>query len=563
MTVKRKWSFIVVCLVGSILSGGRLVATEQTPTDTGYGYYYFDERRSLDLDPNQIAIFDQGKSSPEAIEGFLKGAGYEKASLRSLPVRGWNLFSLREASGSAELATRAEASSGTVLPDHPEEVVPRLADLDVNGEFFFSPVFAGSLGPIIPTSRILVRFANGIDSIEASSILREVGLATAERRLAGMFASWYEIEPIERSGFRVLDLANRLARHPSVIAAEPDMVFTGGGGYFPNDPNVLQSWALHNYGQYPGGVADVDLDGLEGWDRTFGDSSVVTVIIDTGVDQNHADLHQIVPGLDVTDDAGDGGPINQCDNHGTPVAGMVSATIDNNLGSVGVAPHTRVISARAMVSDLLDCDADWYSETNWTLQVLDWAFGHGYRITNNSNEYGFQSSLIEQKYEETKSLGIVHFASAGNDASTNVWFPAKLDSVNAVSAIDSAGDLAHFSMWGSEIMFTGPGEEIFSTDRTGSAGWTPGDFASDFWGTSFSSPLVAGVAALLLSKASSLDPVEVEELLAESATDLGPAGWDIYFGWGMPNAASVLDALDMFEDSFDSGSLSSWSGTTP
>lgn len=563
MTVKRKWSFIVVCLVGSILSGGRLVATEQTPTDTGYGYYYFDERRSLDLDPNQIAIFDQGESSPEAIEGFLKSAGYEKASLRSLPVRGWHLFSLREASGSAELATRAEASSGTVLPDHPEEVVPRLADLDVNGEFFFSPVFAGSLGPIIPTSRILVRFADGIDSIEASSILREVGLATAERRLAGMFDYWYEIEPIERSGFTVLDLANRLVQHPSVIAAEPDMVFTGGGGYFPNDPNLLQSWALYNYGQYPGGVADVDLDGLEGWDRTFGDSSIVTVIIDTGVDQSHPDLHQIVPGYDATFENGDGGPVNACDNHGTPVAGMVSAVIDNGLGSVGVAPHTRVVSARAMISDPLDCNLPWTTQTSWTVEVLDWAYSQGFYVTNNSNKYGFESSLIEQKYEETKSGGIVHFASAGNDANTNVWFPAKLDSVNAVSGINSAGDLWFKSVWGNEIMFSAPGNQIFSTDRLGSAGWTSGDYASPLEGTSFSSPLVAGVAALLLSKASSLDPVEVEELLAESATDLGPAGRDIYFGWGMPNAASVLDALDMFEDSFDSGSLSSWSGTTP
>jgi subtilisin family serine protease len=104
---------------------------------------------------------------------------------------------------------------------------------------------------------------------------------------------------------------------------------------------------------------------------------------------------------------------------------------------------------------------------------------------------------------------------------------------------------------------------LFTTDRTGSDGWTSGDYAPDVWGTSFSSPMIAGVAALLVSEASSLDADEVDALLRSSALDLGAPGWDQIYGWGLPKAAAALEALDRFADSFESGDTSQWSFSSP
>ena len=140
-------------------------------------------------------------------------------------------------------------------------------------------------------------------------------------------------------------MANELATHPLVIFAEPNMVFTGIGGFIPNDPGFPNCWGIHNTGQF-GGTPDMDMDGPEAWDLTTGDASTRVVVIDTGVQQDHPDIHQR-SGADVTSDGpGDGGPVNDCDNHGTAVAGCVSAIINNDLGTVGIAPDCQSASVR-------------------------------------------------------------------------------------------------------------------------------------------------------------------------------------------------------------------------
>jgi subtilisin family serine protease len=184
-------------------------------------------------------------------------------------------------------------------------------------------------------------------------------------------------------------------------------------------------------------------------------------------------------------------------------------------------------------------------------------------VTNNSNFYGFQSSTIASAYEDTRAAGLIHFASAGNSAIQLVEYPASLPSVDAITAIDCTGNRASFSSWGPEVAFTGPGEDLFTTDRVGSAGWTTGDYVSGVSGTSFSSPTIAGVAALLLSDAYSLDADEIDACLRASSVDLGASGWDQFYGWGLPKAAAALDCLDLFSDSFESGDTSSWSSSTP
>lgn len=553
---RTRWSTFTAMAV-FLATSCNLVAALGASTPDFTHYHYFKERRILHLDPGQIAILDQGSSSTDRTARFLGDAGYDEPALVRRSVPGWTLFQLSEASGTPGLATGGEAVSQNIT---------RLVDLDREERFFFAPVFTGDFGPIIPSRSILVRFRGDLTEGEIAGALDRFGIAGAKRFAFGNMHNTYKIQTAFRSGIETLRMANQLAVQPEVVAAEPDMMFSGRSALTPNDPNFSVSWGLHNTGQL-GGTPDMDIDAPEAWDRTTGSgsSTILTVIIDTGVEQTHPDLHQF-PGSDFTSQAGDGGPINVCDNHGTPVAGVVGSTIDNGLGTAGVAPGAWIISARTFISTM-DADGNcvgWETFSSWTVDALAWAEVINARVTNNSNFYGFQSSIIASTYQDTRdSKGMVHFASAGNFSIPQVEWPAALPSVHAITAIERSGNRASFSSWGAEVAFTGPGDYITTTDRTGSAGYTSIDYVLNISGTSYSTPMIAGVAALLFSEAYSLDADEVDTLLRSSAVDLGPAGWDQIFGWGLPNAAQALSGLDLFSDDFESGDTSEWSVSKP
>ena len=136
----------------------------------------------------------------------------------------------------------------------------------------------------------------------------------------------------------------------------------------------------------------MDMDGPEAWDISTGKASVIVVVIDTGVQQNHPDIYQVT-GMDFTSDGpGDGGPGNIHDNHGTPVAGCISATVNNSIGTVGIAPGCRIASARTFITT--NSNGSWSRLSSWTVNTLVWAETLGARVTNNSNRYGFSSAAV-------------------------------------------------------------------------------------------------------------------------------------------------------------------------
>lgn len=544
-----------IVVIVAALSCSWAIALAAPSSDFSH-YYYFKERRPLHLDASRLAILDSGAVSTNQVRGFLQAAGFEDPTLLKQSLAGWSLFQVASASGTAELVP----GSGSSGAESVDELIAELIGKDQDERFFFAPVFTSDFGVIIPTPNLLVQFGAAVTETQIEKLMHELGMGTSSRSPLGTMKNTFVVQPGSRSGVEVLKLANQLALQPEVVAAEADMLFDGRSSFIPNDPNFSASWGLHNTGEL-GGTPDVDINAPESWDRNTGSGGVFTIIIDTGVDEFHPDLHQL-GGIDVTFDEGHGGPVNACDNHGTAVAGFVGSRIDNGLGTVGVAPSAWILSARTFISSLT-CDGSWSSLSSWTVDTLNWAQSINARVTNNSNSYGFQSSIIAAKYQETRDAGMVHFGSAGNRAVQEVGWPAALPSVHAITAITSSGNLASFSSWGAEASFTGPGENLFTTDRTGFDGWTRGDYIAGVGGTSYSTPMIAGVAALLISEASSLEPDEVDALLRASSVDLGASGWDPVFGWGLPKGDGALEALDLFSNSFESGDTSKWSSATP
>jgi len=483
-------------------------------------YIYHGQPLTMELRGEQVLV----RFAPDVAEadhlGRIAAAGIAATAVSPTGIARWALVEL--ASPVVDL-TDAEA---------------RVAALSAApGIEFAAPVYRSPVlkdGWVAATPDVLVRLEAGVD---ASAVLAEYGadVEAAPRALGGL-PDAYVVRARSTNGFAVLRTANRLAQDARVRWAEPDMQFSGQTLYTPNDPGYPDLWAIRNTGQF-GGVLGVDMKGSRAWDITRGESNVKVLIIDVGVQLTHPDLN-LLTGRDFTtgvvDGVGDGTPQNVCDKHGTAVAGCVSAVIDNSLGTIGIAPLCPSISARTFVSNLA-CNGTWSSQPSYTVNALNWGVSQNCRVSNNSNGYGFTSSAIEDAYYSAYQAGMVNFASAGNDGTATLAYPASADYVNSVAAIQENGTLTSFSQYGSGLDFSAPGIDVYSTDQTGSAGYASGDYA---WvqGTSFASPYAAGCAALFFAAHPTQTPVGAELWLKAAATDLGTAGYDTTYGFGLVNA---------------------------
>jgi len=362
-----------------------------------------------------------------------------------------------------------------------------------------------------------------------------------------------------------------LSANPNIELIERDQVFTATRQeVIPNDAGFSQCWGHRNTGT-SGGLVNFDMNTSNAWSITQGSSTIKILILETGIQQNHPDINQLV-GRDFTTSVvngiAGGEPSNSCDNHGTAVAGCVTGIINNSIGTVGVAPNCKVISAKVGVS-ITPCNGSWQGQTSWTVNAINWGIANGVRVTNNSNDYGTVSTAMATAYTAARNAGVVNFASSGNSGNTTIGFPASTSSVNAVGASSRNGQKASFSSYGSKIAFVAPGQSIYTTDRTGADGYGASDYVA-VDGTSFSSPYAAGVAALILSANASLSADQVETIMKTTCKDMGTVGFDTLTGWGMLNAEAAVIAAspppcvsdlnsDRVVDGSDLGKLlSSW-----
>jgi thermitase len=418
-----------------------------------------------------------------------------------------------------------------------------LADPQVE---YASGVYTSALGlSDFPTPEILVRFEKDISSSQQLDVVgRYPSLEVLDQDFGGM-RGCLRLGSSLRSGLAVLDLVESLADQGDVAWAESDWVagVRSETAPTPNDPKWPDLWGLKNTGQIVNGitgVADRDVDADEAWDKTYGDPSVVIVVFDDGVQQNHPDIQQIA-GADFTDNPGvNGGPVTTCDNHGTQMAGCITGSINNALGIVGVAPGCRVASAR-IVSKAVPCNGTGVLQFSWMVNALSWAQTIGAKVTCNSNSFDF-SQAISDAYAQTRANGMVHFGSTGNDGASSINFPASDPSVMAIGAVRVNGARRPNSNYGPGLFAMAPGEGIWTTDRTGSDGNDPGDYYA-VNGTSPAAAYAAGVASLLVSAVGNLSPQQIESTLAISADDWFGGGYDEITGYGIVNANNAIGEI--------------------
>lgn len=490
------------------------------PFETDAAIPYFDRQVHLAAIPAMIAVqIDPSLSGDarQAVRTLLDATGLAQATVQPSSIPGWSYIMLPDQAASLQDARRA---------------VTQLSAADTVAVSSLTYIGEGGL-PVVPTRDLLISFAPGTSPAQQSAILKQYGATVIEHDAGGM-QGVIRAQVNARTGDAILRTAMSVNDEAAVEWAQSDHIYWAKRAGSPNDPLFPQQWALEQ-------PNDMDMDALEAWAVTSGDASVRVVVLDSGIQQNHPDLNQ-APGQTFVDGGGDGNPGNECDNHGTAVAGCIAAVIDNGLGVAGIAPNVQVQAGKIFneISFFGFCLPFLESQDSWTAAGINWAASSGALVTNSSWGGGSPTPAITTAFDTTRDMGVIHFGAAGNDGTGTVGFPASLDSVNSVSALDSNGNLASFSTYGPGLFISAPGAAILTTDRTGSDGYGETDYTT-IDGTSFASPYSAGVAALVLSVDSSLSPSEVEDILSQTSVDLGSAGYDTSFGWGFINAGAAVN----------------------
>ncbi|HWZ31609.1 MAG TPA: S8 family serine peptidase [Bryobacteraceae bacterium] len=363
-------------------------------------------------------------------------------------------------------------------------------------------------GPVIHESapdRLVVQHRIGADP---DSIQRSFSLhgAALHAHHASLRISVLRVDPARRD-----QIQKALEASGLFDFVEPD--YLAHVNTTPNDPGYPSQWHL------------ATIQAPYAWNITTGSTSVPIAMVDSGVDTTHPDLASKVVGgwnfltgnSTITDTMG----------HGTTTAGAAAAIGNNGVGVAGVAWLNPIMP-------LIVVDATGYASYSNMASAISYAADHGARIVNVSIGGTSPSSTLQTAVNYAWNKGTIVFASAGNGGINAPYYPAGCQNVVSVGATDSTDTVAAFSNYGSFLSLTAPGVNIYTTTSGGGYGYGTG--------TSYSSPIAAAVGALMLSKSPSLSASTLVSTLEQNSDDLGPAGWDQYYGWGRVNAYKALNA---------------------
>jgi hypothetical protein len=279
----------------------------------------------------------------------------------------------------------------------------------------------------------------------------------------------------------------------------------------PNDPTWTMGtqWALSKIGL------------PDAWSITTGSSAVTIAIIDSGVQPDNPELQaKMVPGWNVVLNNAN---TNDSYGHGTQVAGVAAAITNNGLGLAGVCWGCLIMPIRIV-------DPWGITTASSTAAGITWAADHGIKIANlSARATGNATMSLAAQYLWNKG-GILITASGDSFPASNVPDNPYILEVGSTDRYDA---IYPWSNIGPYVDLVAPG--CGATVTMGATNY-------GFCGTSYSAPIVSGVAALMLSVNSSLTPLQITNILKKTAVDLGPTGCDSTYGCGRIDALAAVQA---------------------
>ncbi len=294
------------------------------------------------------------------------------------------------------------------------------------------------------------------------------------------------------------------------------------------------------------------------WDSRKG--GVLVGIIDSGIDFLHPDLqnsYYINPGEygngkenNGIDDDNDGFIDNwrgwnfiknsndiEDDNiysHGTGVAGIISAGFNNGIGISSVTAGSKSLILKCFNSQGIGYE-------DHIASAILYSVMQGVKVLNMSFGDYIYSDLMRDVIRYAYSKNVVLISSAGNDNSSVLHYPASFDEVISVAASDRNSQKASFSAYGVTVDIYAPGVDILTTSRlsNGDPAYENNYMLSN--GTSFSAPIVAGIASLLLAENPSLSNEDLRGILVSTTNYFAnQSNWDDYYSSGMLNSLAAF-----------------------
>jgi thermitase len=318
-------------------------------------------------------------------------------------------------------------------------------------------------------------------------------------------------------------LAERVREDPSVEYAQPGRRVDWLAST-PDDPLFADQR----------GVRQAGLPGA--WDATTGSTAVTLCVVDTGVRHTHEDIAaNWVGGFDAVEEDGD--PTDD-HGHGTHVAGIAAAGHDNGIGIAGAA-NLELVGAR-----VLDEGTGTYADV---AEGIARCADRGSDVIGLSIGAAFGHPVLEDAVEHAADRGALMVAAAGNAGCEGcVEYPAAYEQVLAVGCTDRNGEVCSFSARGEQVEITAPGVDMLGP-------WASDDTAyARLSGTSQSTAIVAGSAALADARSPLLEDTGLRALAAQTVDDRGAAGRDAAYGHGALDAQRLVEAAQpVLEATFD------------
>ncbi len=340
-------------------------------------------------------------------------------------------------------------------------------------------------------------------------------------------------------------------------------------GYTPSARSLVKSlddqWAFENVGIAKGesllgtnvkpivvGIVDTGIDWNHldfAWDNLWQNENEIP---DNGIDDDNNGFVDDIIGWDFTAD--DNKPWD-ADGHGTFVSGIIAATHGNDAGIDGINPSAKIMILKAL-------NTFGRTRATYVAQAIVYGVDNGANIINISVSGPGFPSVVQDAVDYANSKNVLVVLAAGNKGeSIDNAKPARLQGVVTVAATGPGDNRAAFSNTGDSISVAAPGVDVISlrarrTDflyNNAATSYVRGDaFIGEdnryyrSTGTSFSAPIVSGVASLVWANRPELTANQVRLIIEQSARDIEAPGYDRLTGYGVVDAKSALAADPRF-----------------
>ncbi|MDD3267672.1 MAG: S8 family serine peptidase, partial [Burkholderiales bacterium] len=537
-------------------------------------YWYADKQKELSTISNRMFVLVKNANDTMIVKRQIENNGYNVEPFKQITI---NIIPFRLSTIPTNYWTIIEAHNTT----------SNLSDTNID---YSAPFFLTQDSTVIGLSHLFyVKLKNSDDVILLESIAKENNVSILGNNQ--YMPLWFTLSCSKESTGNALQMANLFYESKLFSASEPD-ILVDNISMCVNDTCFSNQWGLNNTGQY-NGIAGIDINYCEAHQITAGDSNVIVAVLDHGVELNHPDLTNMYPISYDTESGTSPSQLRGYGNHGTACAGIIGATVNNDIGIAGIAPLSPIMSIS-------------HSLAPYPNERQDLANGINFACNNNasviSNSWGanalvspiIDSAINNALVNGRNGKGTVVVFSSGNNNDSSVLYPSYLDGVISVGAISPCGErksptscdteIDWGSNYGTGLSIVAPGVLIPTTDNQNGGGYNPSlpihtmnsgtllnqdytnaDYTIWFAGTSAACPHVSGVAALILSVNPCLNKRDVKDIIEQTAQKIRPdlytysnnpchpnGTWNIEMGHGLLDAyAAVLKAQELYSSTLD------------